>query len=81
MGVAARVTSKGQVTVPKAIRDALGIQEGDSLLFTLRDNQVLVEKTPNFLDLRGSVPIPPELRDVPWTEVRRRAWADRGKAR
>ena len=29
MDAAARVTSKGQVTVPKAVRDALGISEGD----------------------------------------------------
>ncbi|MGQ0571487.1 MAG: AbrB/MazE/SpoVT family DNA-binding domain-containing protein [Armatimonadota bacterium] len=29
----ARVTSKGQVTVPKAIRRALGIEQGDLLVF------------------------------------------------
>ncbi len=29
----ARVTSKGQVTVPKAIREALGIEQGDLLVF------------------------------------------------
>lgn len=29
----ARVTSKGQVTVPKAIRQALGAERGDLLVF------------------------------------------------
>ena len=29
MDAAAKVTSKGQVTVPKAVREALGIKEGD----------------------------------------------------
>ncbi len=29
------LTSKGQVTVPKAIRDRLGLREGDKLEFTL----------------------------------------------
>lgn len=29
MDIAATVTSKGQVTIPKAVRDALGIQAGD----------------------------------------------------
>ena len=31
--VAAKVTSKGQVTVPKAVRDALGIEAGDVVIF------------------------------------------------
>jgi AbrB family looped-hinge helix DNA binding protein len=33
MDVAAKVTSKGQVTVPKAVREALGIKEGDEIVF------------------------------------------------
>lgn len=28
-----RVTTKGQVTIPKAIRDALGIEPGDEIVF------------------------------------------------
>lgn len=32
----ARVTSKGQVTVPKAIRQALGAERGDLLVFAAR---------------------------------------------
>ena len=33
MDASAKVTSKGQVTVPKMVRDALGIREGDEVLF------------------------------------------------
>lgn len=29
----ARITSKGQITIPRAIRRALGVGSGDSLLF------------------------------------------------
>ena len=29
----AKVTTKGQVTIPKAIRDALGVKTGDKILF------------------------------------------------
>ena len=29
----AKVTSKGQITVPKEIRDKLGIRQGDELVF------------------------------------------------
>lgn len=34
----ATVTSKGQVTIPKRIRDALEIRTGDRLSFTIRDD-------------------------------------------
>ena len=32
MEVSARMTSKGQITVPKSVRDALGINEGDEII-------------------------------------------------
>jgi AbrB family looped-hinge helix DNA binding protein len=38
----ARITSKGQVTIPKAVRRALGIKEGDSLLFEIEGENVRV---------------------------------------
>lgn len=38
----ARVTSKGQVTIPKEIRDALGIESGDALDFHIEDEHVEV---------------------------------------
>ncbi len=40
--VKARLTSKGQITIPKVIRDRLGIQPGDVLLFSIRGNRVEV---------------------------------------
>src|SRR4051812_1044150 len=36
MDVAARLTSKGQVTIPKAVREALGLREGDQVIFRSR---------------------------------------------
>jgi len=54
----ATVTSKGQVTIPKAIRDALGIQQRDRLLFLLEDDRVVitpVRRRP-LSELRGSLP-------------------------
>ena len=33
MKKAARITSKGQITVPREVRRALGVQTGDQLLF------------------------------------------------
>lgn len=36
------ITDKGQVTIPKAIRQALGIQKRDRLLFRLEGDQVVL---------------------------------------
>lgn len=70
---AARVTSKGQVTIPKAVRDALGIDSGDSLLFRLEGDRVVLTRTPDFIDLAGSVPVPHDVADASWPEIRDRA--------
>jgi antitoxin PrlF len=52
----ARVTSKGQITIPKAVRRAMGIREGDSLVFEVEDGAVRlhVERRPvSFADYEG----------------------------
>lgn len=46
----ATVTSKGQVTLPKPVRDALGLRAGDRVQFFVRDDGV-VELTPRTRDL------------------------------
>lgn len=75
MDVAAKVTSKGQVTVPKAVRDALGIHEGDEVVFRVEGDRAVLARTPDFLDLAGSVSVPAERRSATWDEVRRRTLA------
>jgi antitoxin PrlF len=44
------VTSKGQITIPKAIRDALALETGDRVAFRLREDGV-VEMEPETVDL------------------------------
>ena len=39
----ATLTSKGQVTVPKTVRDALGLRQGDTLQWDLEDGSVRVK--------------------------------------
>jgi AbrB family looped-hinge helix DNA binding protein len=44
MEARARVTSKGQVTIPIDVRRALGIEEGDTLAFEVSAEYVTVRK-------------------------------------
>lgn len=39
-----RVTAKGQVTIPKEIRDALGIEPGDEVAFEASDDGYVIRK-------------------------------------
>jgi AbrB family looped-hinge helix DNA binding protein len=81
MDVAAKVTSKGQVTVPKAVRDALGIHEGDEVIFRVEGNRAVLARTPDFLDLAGTISVPASKRNVAWDDIVRRTRADRAAAR
>jgi len=52
----ARVTSKGQITLPRDIRRALGVRQGDSLVFESDDTGVRVRPirtTSPFAKYRG----------------------------
>ena len=54
--IGSKLTSKGQTTIPKEIRDYLGIQPGDRVVFLRKDGQVILEGVKETLmDLRGSV--------------------------
>jgi AbrB family looped-hinge helix DNA binding protein len=81
MDAAAKVTSKGQITVPKVVRDALGIKAGDEVVFRVEGNRAVLARTPAFLDLAGSIHVPAAKRNVAWDEVIRRTRTARAAAR
>ncbi|HBG98401.1 MAG TPA: AbrB family transcriptional regulator [Rhodobacteraceae bacterium] len=63
MSYLAKVTSKGQVTIPAEVRARLGAEAGDRLCFTVDDSgAVTVEKvTLSLAELRGMVSDLPRL--------------------
>ena len=48
----AKVTSKGQVTIPADVRDAMGVREGDKVLFVRMDDGSVVIRSSNLDALR-----------------------------
>ena len=69
MRASSSMTSKGQVTVPKRIRDELGLRPGDRIAFSMENGRVTLRKAnPSLKDLMGSLPA----REVPmdeWDEI------------
>jgi AbrB family looped-hinge helix DNA binding protein len=79
--VRARITSKGQVTIPKSVRDALDLREGDELVFRVEESRAVIGKTPGFLGLAGSVRVPAARRGTPWDDVLRATRRERAERR
>jgi len=56
----ATVTSKGQITIPKSIREALGVQTGDRVEFREEGERIVVEAaTSDLFALEGYLGEPP----------------------
>ena len=81
MDTRAKITSKGQVTIPKSVRDALQLHEGDELLFRVERSRAVIAKTPDFLSLAGTVIVPAEKRGTPWDDIVRRTRRERAGRR
>jgi AbrB family looped-hinge helix DNA binding protein len=78
MHSAVRLSSKGQVTIPKAIRDRLALSPGDRVVFRVRDDRVVVEPVGSLMDWYGAAsdqPVPPE----DWREVREQVRREIGR--
>jgi antitoxin PrlF len=49
----AKITSKGQLTIPKEVRRVLGVRKGDSLLFDVDDRARVVREPVSFAEYVG----------------------------
>ena len=49
---AAKITSKGQVTIPADVRKAVGVHEGDKLLFVRMDDGSITLRNSNLETIR-----------------------------
>jgi AbrB family looped-hinge helix DNA binding protein len=56
MSKSVKLSRKGQFVLPREMREALGLKEGDTLLLTLRDDQVTITRAADFARAtRGSL--------------------------
>jgi AbrB family looped-hinge helix DNA binding protein len=69
MDVAARLSSKGQLTVPRAVREALSLNEGDTVVFRVEGDRAILAKTPDLISLAGSIKVPADKRGMAWSEI------------
>ncbi len=81
MEISARLTSKGQITIPSAVRKALRLEEGDRVVFRVEGDRAVLARTPDLLSLAGSIPVPAEKRGAPWSKILEEAHAARGRRR
>ena len=69
MSAETTLTSKGQTTIPKAIRDGLHMKTGDRLTFTLMPDGVVIMRVKNkrlsgiagLLHKKGKKPVPVDM--------------------
>lgn len=72
-----RIGSRGRITIPKQIRDALGLKAGDRVRFVEHQGDIILEPVkPSLRDFKGSV----EPRERPEDFGRVRQEAKRRKA-
>jgi antitoxin PrlF len=71
MEVSARLTTKGQVTIPRSVRQALSLEDGDSVIFRVDGQRAVMGKAPDLLSLAASISVPASKRGVPWNAIRR----------
>lgn len=53
---AVKVLPKGQITLPKEVRQSMGIEVGDTLVLEKEEGKVLLKKGKTIFDYVGSLP-------------------------
>lgn len=53
MTVTAKITSKGQITLPKKVRDILHLREGGVVVFEQKNDSFVIKPAESLLDYKG----------------------------
>ncbi|MEO6351316.1 MAG: AbrB/MazE/SpoVT family DNA-binding domain-containing protein [Candidatus Limnocylindrales bacterium] len=74
----AKIYGKGQVTIPKAVRDEIGLAAGDRVIVEARDGEIVIRRPRGVLEFE-----PPQTRRerLSWPQARRAARDERSAER
>ncbi|MBA7559075.1 AbrB/MazE/SpoVT family DNA-binding domain-containing protein [Candidatus Atribacteria bacterium 1244-E10-H5-B2] len=67
------ITKKGQITIPKQIREKLGLKEGDKVIVKFDGKKTFIRKIPSIFSLQDSVPVPEDIKKLSWKEIEKKA--------
>ena len=65
-----KITIKGQITIPKKVREDLGVTPGDVIVFTKKGDDIVIKPAGTLLDLKGVIVTSKKIKD--WADVQRR---------
>ena len=51
-----KILPKGQITLPKEIRESLNVHEGDTLIIEKTDQEIILKKGKTIFDFKGCLP-------------------------
>lgn len=70
-----RMSDKGQITIPAAVRRKLGMRPGSSISLEVRDEKVVLSVIPSISDVAGIFRDRVRGKDADWDAARRHAEA------
>ena len=72
MDITAKVSTKGQVTIPKKVRDAIGIAAGDEVVFRIDGPRAVLARADHLLSMDTvTAALDTAKPNVPWDAARR----------
>ena len=58
MAITSKISSRGQITLPKTVRQRFGLEEGQSVAFVIKNDELtLIPLKHTLLDFEGSVEV------------------------
>ncbi len=67
------ITKKGQITVPKDVRDKLDLKVGDKVMLKFVGGKAYIRKVTSIFDLNGSVAVPKAAKKMDWKEIEKKS--------
>jgi AbrB family looped-hinge helix DNA binding protein len=74
----AKLSSKGQIAIPKSVRELLNLSEGTLLTLEVRGHEIVLSKEPAWKQLRGMVRKPNLIESFASFRRRERELEDKG---